>query len=132
MIRCARGGFDGVLGWAVTIAGPRGERQTLLRRGAQLPARARAVFATQRAGERALSFRLYEGEAESPEGLRLIGSWRADLPPGLPANTWLAVHVEVAADGAVRASVRENLRRLDLRPECDPSGAEASGLRAAS
>jgi molecular chaperone DnaK (HSP70) len=119
-----------MLAASLTIAGPDGQRRVLLKKGATLPAAARAVFATQQAGERALSFKLFEGESE--EALRLIGTWRAELPPGLPANTWLAVHVEVGEAHAIRVEVKENLRRLRIRPTCDRDGAESALFSAAT
>jgi hypothetical protein len=78
----------------LSIEGPDGQRLVLFKKGAA-PGTARAVFATQRGGERTLSFKLVEGEAG---GARLVGTLAAALPPGLPANTWLAVFVTVEAD----------------------------------
>lgn len=103
---------------ALTIAGPDGRVQTLLKAGASAPATARAVFATQRAGERSLAFKLYEEEKA------LLGTFTAELPPGLPPNTWLAVFVSVADDGTIRAAVKENLRRIDIEPVFAPPGTE--------
>lgn len=112
------------------IAGPDGQIQPLLKKGAPAPASARAVFATQRAGERSLVFRLYEGEGADPGKLRLVGTFAAELPAGLPPNTWLAVFVEAAPDGFVRATVKENLRRIHLAAAGDGSGAKATFYRA--
>ena len=107
---------------SLTIAGPDGQETVLFQKGAQAPAVARAVFATQRAGERALAFRLFEGAGK---GRRLVGSFAAELPAGLPGNTWLAVFVNVGEDHALKIAVKENLRRLDIEPECDLAGAKA-------
>jgi hypothetical protein len=106
---------------ALSIEGPDGQRLVLFKKGAA-PGTARAVFGTQRAGERTLSFKLVEGE---PAGARVVGTFAAALPPGLPPNTWLAVFITAGADHAVRAAVRENLRRLEIEPECDRTGADA-------
>ncbi len=103
------------------IAGPDGQTQALVKKGAQAPAQARAVFATQRAGERTLSFRLFEGDGAA----RLIGTFTADLPAGLPGNTWLSVFVTVGDDHALAVEVKENLRRIRVEPECDAAGAAA-------
>lgn len=107
----------------LAIAGPDGQSQTLVKKGAQAPVTARAVFATQRAGERALSWRLFEGEGP---GARLVGTFSAALPPGLPGNTWLAVFVTVGDDATVRCEVKENLRRLSIAPGFDGAGATAA------
>lgn len=111
-----------MLAESLTIAGPDGQETTLLKKGAQAPATARAIFATQRAGERALAFRLFEGAGK---GARLIGTFTAELPAGLPGNTWLAVFVTVGDDHALKLAVKENLRRIDVEPECDATGAKA-------
>ncbi len=111
---------------ALTIAGPDGQTQTLVKKGGQAPVTARAVFATQRAGERALAWRLYEGEGPAA---RLLGTFSAALPPGLPGNTWLTVLVTVGDDATVRCEVKENLRRLALAPGCDRAGATATTYR---
>jgi hypothetical protein len=104
---------------SLSIAGPDGQVQSLFKQGAETPAAARAVFATQKAGERSLAFKLLEDEA------RLVGTFTATLPPGLPPNTWLAVHVTVDESHRIRIEIKENLRRLRLEPECDATGAEA-------
>jgi molecular chaperone DnaK (HSP70) len=111
----------------LSIAGPDGQIQPLVKKGAQLPASGRAVFATQRAGERSMAFRLLEGEG--PQA-RLVASYSAELPAGLPGNTWLAVHVTVGADRAVSVEIRENLRRLRIEPEQDAEAATARVYRA--
>jgi hypothetical protein len=110
-----------VLAATLSIAGPDGQVQLLFARGARAPATGRAVFATQRAGERTLEFRLLEGE-----GHDLVGTLRAALPPGLPPNTWLSVFVESGDDHVVRVRVRENLRRIDVTPEVDATGRRAT------
>jgi hypothetical protein len=111
-----------MLAESLTIAGPDGQETVLLKKGAQAPAVGRAVFATQRAGERRLGFRLLEGEGK---GARLVGTFAAELPAGLPGNTWLTVFVTAGEDHALRVAVKENLRRLDIEPECDRAGAKA-------
>jgi hypothetical protein len=105
----------------LSISGPDGQTQEIVKKGAQAPAVARAVFATQRAGERGLSFKLFEGEGAA----RLIGTFQAELPPGLPGNTWLAVFVTVGDDHVISVEVKENLRRIRVDPECDLAGATA-------
>lgn len=110
---------------ALSVASPGGELQVLLCEGTPLPARGRAVFATQRAGERQLALELLEGEGQ---GARHIGYARCELPPGLPANTWLAVFVSVAADRTIAVEVAENLRRLRLEADLDRSAAESRHL----
>jgi hypothetical protein len=115
-----------MLAESLTIAGPDGQLQVLAKKGAQSPAAGRAVFATQRAGERSLAFKLLEGEGA---GARLIGTFQADLPAGLPGNTWLAVHVTAYEDHSIAVEIRENLRRLRIEPECDPEGAAATHYR---
>ena len=107
---------------SLSISGPDGQFQTILKKGQAAPAQARAVFATQRAGERTLAFRLFEGEGEKA---RLIGNFTAELPAGLPPNTWLSVFVDADAEHGLRLAVKENLRRINLTPECDEAGAKA-------
>lgn len=107
------------------IESPRGEAKVLLRRGAALPAEATTVFATQRAGEREIAFKLVEGDERA-----LVAVYKAALPAGLPANTWLTVIVRVGEDHVVRATVRERLRRIDVDAEADATGATAKVLRA--
>ena len=99
----------------VRVEAPDGRTQPLLRRGAALPAQARAVFATQRASERELALRLTEEDAGG--AVAPLAEARCELPPGLPPNTWLAVEVEVSPALALTVEVRENLRRLRLTPE---------------
>ena len=106
---------------SLSIAGPDGQTQVILKKGAQTPATARAVFATQRAGERLLAFKLYEGDGAA----RLVGTFSAELPAGLPGNTWLAVFVTAGDDHVLQVEVKENLRRIRVDPECDTSGASA-------
>ena len=113
---------------SLSISGPDGQFQTILKKGQAAPAQARAVFATQRAGERTLAFKLFEGESEAKA--RLVGTFTAELPAGLPPNTWLAVFVDADADHALRIAVKENLRRINLTPECDAAGAKAKVYRA--
>lgn len=125
---------------ALSILGQDGNFQTLLKKGAQLPAQARAVFATQKAGQRELGFKLYEGgthpatgESGAREGsgaggastAKLIGTVAVELPAGLPPNTWLAVFVDVAADLSIRIEVKENLRRIRIDADLDRTGATA-------
>ena len=106
----------------LSIASPSGQRQVLLKEGATLPQEARAMFATQRAGERELALRLYEGA--TGDGV-LIGDVRASLPAGLPPNTWLGVFVRVGHDLQLRIEVRENLRRLRIDATLDTSEGES-------
>ncbi|MEZ0227200.1 MAG: hypothetical protein ACAI25_01125 [Planctomycetota bacterium] len=105
---------------SLTLVGEDGQSQVVVKKGARLPASGRVVFATQRAGERRLSLRLVEGA----EG-RLVATLTAELPPGLPANCWLPVFVTVSESGAVSVRVRENLRRIDIEPTADTTGATA-------
>lgn len=88
---------------------------TVLAAGATLPAARRVVCATQRPGQRELVLELLEGEA-----LRPIARARFALPPGLPANCWLPVEVQVDPDLRVRASARENLRRISVEAVFEP------------
>lgn len=106
---------------ALSIVGPDGQRHVLFAKGAKAPSTARVTFATQRAGERSLVFKLEEDEPG-----RLVGTFSAQLPPGLPANTWLAVAAEVSPDHSLRLTVRENLRRIQTVPAFDATGAGAS------
>lgn len=110
----------------LSIEAPGGQSQVLLQKGAALPARARAVFATQRASERELTLRLYDGEGK---GRKLVGTALCELPAGLPPNTWLQVWVQVSADLALGIEVTENLRRLRLEPEIDAAGARSKRFR---
>jgi molecular chaperone DnaK (HSP70) len=111
----------------LSILGGDGNFQTLLKAGARLPAQARAVFATQRAGQRELSFKLYEGEG-SAEKAALVGAVEVELPPGLPPNTWMNVFCEVRADLSLRISVKENLRRIHIDAALDASERKATML----
>jgi hypothetical protein len=104
------------------VEGPDGQTQPILKRGASLPGEARCVFATQKAGERGLSLRLHEGAGKAT---KLVGVAACELPPGLPANTWLAVFVRVSAELSLSVEVTENLRRLRLRAAIDATGARS-------
>jgi hypothetical protein len=110
---------------SLTLVAEDGQTHVVVRKGARLPASARVVFATQRAGERRLSLRLVEGE----EG-RLVATLAAELPAGLPANCWLPVFVSVSESAEVSVRVRENLRRIDIAPVADRTGATARTFRA--
>lgn len=110
---------------ALSIEAPDGQEQVLIQEGAQLPAETRAMFATQKPGERELALRLFEGAGKKR---KLIGEARCELPAGLPANTWLATFVRVGADLRVSVEVRENLRRIREDAEIDASGAKSKHL----
>ena len=94
---------------ALMARGPDGTVQVLVRPGAALPANARLVLATARAGQDALEVDLLEGEGE---GAVVVARARFVLPRGLPANAWIPVEVTVGPDLRVRAEARENLRRV--------------------
>ncbi|MBX3470832.1 MAG: hypothetical protein KF878_28530 [Planctomycetes bacterium] len=94
---------------ALVARGPDGTEQVLVRAGGGLPAAARIVLATSRAGQDALEVDLLEGEGEAA---RLVARARFTLPRGLPANAWIPVEVSVGPDLRVRAEARENLRRV--------------------
>lgn len=111
---------------SLTLAGPDGQTHPVFKKGGRLPASTRVVFATQRPGERALSLRLLEGD----EGL-LVATLTAELPPGLPANCWLPTFVTVSESGVVSVNVRENLRRIDVTPVADLTGAMARAFKVA-
>ena len=108
----------------LAIVGPDGQSQPLVKKGAQLPAQARAVFATQKAGQRELSFKLVEGEKAL-----LVGKCDVELPAGLPPNTWMNVFVDISNQCTIRVSVKENLRRINIDAELDREGATAEKLR---
>src|SRR5262249_1961573 len=93
---------------ALSILGQDGNFQTLLKTGTRLPAQARAVFATQKAGQRELGFKLYEGEGSAATS-NLIGTCNVELPPGLPPNTWMNVFTDISSACTIRISVKENL-----------------------
>ena len=112
----------------LSILGQDGNFQPLVKKGAQLPAQARAVFATQKAGQRELGFKLYEGEGGAAKAA-LVGKCDVELPPGLPPNTWMNVFVNVAADFSIRIEVKENLRRIRIDAEIDREGATAKHFR---
>lgn len=109
---------------SLSLVGPDGQSHPVVKKGGRLPASAKAVFATQRAGERQLAVRLVEG----PDAL-LVATLTAELPPGLPANCWLPVHVSVSESHEASVTVRENLRRIDVTPRADLTGAQATLFR---
>ena len=112
----------------LSILGQDGNFQTLLKAGAKLPAQARAVFATQRAGQRELGFKLFEGEG-SAAASRLVGTCNVELPPGLPPNTWMNVFTDISSACTIRISVKENLRRINIDAELDAEGQTAAYFR---
>ncbi|MGE0713480.1 MAG: hypothetical protein AB7N76_36390 [Planctomycetota bacterium] len=97
-----------------------GTEQVLVSAGAPLPARAKIVFGTSRAGQESLELELLA------DGERLALA-RFALPRGLPANCWIPIEVSVSADGRVRAEARENLRRVRVDARFEPEGASARG-----
>jgi molecular chaperone DnaK (HSP70) len=111
----------------LTIEAPSGQAHPLVKKGATLPQEARSIFATQKAGERELALRLYEGEGKSR---KLVGDVRAELPPGLPPNTWMQVYVSVQKDLSIAVEVKENLRRLRIEGEVDLSTGKSKRFRA--
>jgi len=112
----------------LSILGQDGNFQPLLKKGAQLPGQARAVFATQKAGQRELGFKLYEGDGGVGRAA-LVGTVTVELPAGLPPNTWLSVFTDVSQQCTIRIAVKENLRRINIDAEIDPEGATAEFLR---
>jgi molecular chaperone DnaK (HSP70) len=113
---------------ALAILGQDGNFQVLLKAGARVPGQARAVFATQKAGQRELGFKLYEGEG-GPAKAKLIGKVDVELPPGLPPNTWMNVFIAVDDALGLRIEVKENLRRINIRADVDRDGAEAAHFK---
>lgn len=101
----------------LTARGPDGTSQVLVRAGTPLPAAAKIVLATARAGQDALEVDLVEGEGATE---RVLARARFDLPRGLPANAWIPVEVTVGADLRVRAEARENLRRVRAAAKFSP------------
>ncbi len=112
---------------ALSLLGQDGNFQTLLKAGAVLPAQCRAVFATQKAGQRELGFKLYEGEGGADRA-SLIGTCAVELPAGLPPNTWLTVFTTVNRDLSIAIAVKENLRRINIDAELDREGAAATAF----
>ena len=106
---------------ALSLLGQDGNFVTLLKAGAQVPAQAKATFATQRPSQREMGFELYEGEGSAKEA-RLIGRATVELPPGLPPNTWMHVFFDVREDLKVRIEVKENLRRIRISADLDDDG----------
>jgi molecular chaperone DnaK (HSP70) len=109
---------------SLSILGQDGNFQTLLKKGAQTPAQARAVFATQKAGQRELGLKLYEGEGSAAQA-KLVGTVSVELPAGLPPNTWLAVFFTIQQDLSIAVNIKENLRRINIDAEIDREGATA-------
>jgi molecular chaperone DnaK (HSP70) len=97
-----------------------GTCQELISEGAPLPASARIVFATTRAGQDAIEIELLEG------GDKRIAGARFTLPRGLPPNCWIPIEVSIGLDLVVRAEARENLRRIRIDAEFDAEGGVAS------
>ncbi|MEX0977402.1 MAG: Hsp70 family protein [Pirellulales bacterium] len=99
----------------VVASDPRTDRRRnaiLIPRNTTLPATAKRVFRTQKAGQKSILVQIVEGDSASPEDCSHIGKCVVrDLPPDLPAQTpievWfsyqengrLAVHVTVAGTG---------------------------------
>ncbi|HVY60918.1 MAG TPA: hypothetical protein VHF22_04660 [Planctomycetota bacterium] len=110
---------------AFSILGQDGNFQVLLRSGSRLPAQTRAVFATQKAGQRELGFKLYEGEGGTANA-KLIGTVDVELPPGLPPNTWMNVFINIDESLGLRIEVKENLRRINITAQVEREGATAS------
>ena len=100
-----------------------GTEQTLVSSGAPLPARAKIVFGTSRAGQDALELELLE------DGERRLAVAHFALPRGLPANCWIPIEVSISADGVVRAEARENLRRVRVDARFVTEGASATTFR---
>ena len=97
-----------------------GTSKDLVAAGASLPASARIVFATTRAGQDAIEIELLE------DGDKRVASARFVLPRGLPANCWIPIEVTVGADLTIRAEAHENLRRLRVDAEFDTEGRTAA------
>lgn len=113
---------------ALSILGQDGNFQVLLKKGAQLPAQTRAVFATQKVGQRELSFKLYEGEGGEAKA-KLIGKVDVELPAGLPPNTWMNCFIGVDQGCGLRVEVKENLRRIRIDAEVDREGATSAHFK---
>lgn len=96
-----------------------GTEKQLVAQGAPLPASAKIVFGTSRAGQDALELDLLE------DGERLVARARFALPRGLPANCWIPIEIRIGADLTVRAEARENLRRISVTPDMDVSARAA-------
>jgi hypothetical protein len=113
---------------AFSILGQDGNFQVLLKSGSKLPAQTRAVFATQKAGQRELGFKLYEGEGGAARA-QLIGKVDVELPPGLPPNTWMNVFISISEELGLRIEVKENLRRINITAEVDREGATSAHFK---
>ena len=96
------------------------QRHPLIQAGGSLPAEVRVVLGTTQAGQRELAFDLVEGEDQK------VALLRFELPPGLPANTWIPVFFSLSESARVSAEARENLRRLRVPGRFTPSEGPSS------
>jgi len=77
----------------------------LIPRNTQLPAEAKRIFRTRKAGQKSILVRIVEGESAAPADCSQIGRCSVrDLPPGLPARTPIEVRFRYRENG--RLSIR--------------------------
>ena len=79
----------------------------LIRRNSPLPAEAKSIFRTAIENQPNIRVDLVEGESPSPDGCIALGTCVVrDLPPKLPAQTPILVHLTYAPNGRLGIDIR--------------------------